>query len=604
MKNAGKKKNNGHKCDLDIIRKNKISVIESNSFLTWNEQYNKVVENMNTKKMNILLLGGGGVGKTYMIKKLNEQYNIINTASTGVASVNIEGCTIHQLLKLNHKKECLIKFNNEKNKYMLSNELFETCDFIVIDEISMIDGKTFDIIINRLKYINDHKESSGNINLIIVGDCMHLPPIDTDSGYFFNGGEFNKFEKNSYTFVLKEIKRQNNKEFIEILERVRLALHTKDDIKYIINMKNNNVDENEAVYMCAKNKDVDEINKKYFDNNINVANSFMKKIKYFMNKKEVDKLPKDDNNMMEKHILKRANDVLLKKNMKIMITENIDVPNGICNGTIGEILDFEDNNIIIKTIKNDVIKVSYYKVEEHQIKFKNDDNVYSIIMEYMPIKQCNAITIHKSQGATLDKCILNCDGIFEKSMFYTALSRIINPDNMKILNFKESYIKCNKSAFEYETENKYISYFELMLIDNDEDKLNKLKIKPSHNILEENTIIYDFECATQEKRGHTPYFNHLIKLYNGVIDQEQTFCHYINSTDVNKDTFEYVMKIVVYQCDMFLKGKQTENNALKKEFKNPLYLCGFNSANYDLYFFYKLIIKITICYTVYIKNYF
>ena len=160
---------------------------------------------------------------------------------------------------------------------MLSNELFETCDFIVIDEISMIDGKTFDIIINRLKYINQHKEVLGNINLIIVGDCMQLPPIDSDSGYFFNGGEFNKFEKASYTCKLREIKRQNNKEFIELLERVRLAIHTKDDIKYITNMKNNNVNEDEAVYMCAKNKDVDTINKKYFDNNINVAHNFLKK---------------------------------------------------------------------------------------------------------------------------------------------------------------------------------------------------------------------------------------------------------------------------------------------------------------------------------------
>ena len=84
-------------------------------------------------------------------------------------------------------------------------------------------------------------------------------------------------------------------------------------------------------------------------------------------------------------------------------------------------------------------------------------------------------------------------------MFYTALSRIVDPNNMKIINFNESYIKCNKSAFEYETENKYISYFEQMLIDNDEDKLNKLKITPSHNILEENTIIYDFKRTTKKR---------------------------------------------------------------------------------------------------------
>ena len=68
-----------------------------------------------------------------------------------------------------------------------------------------------------------------------------------------------------------------------------------------------------------------------------------------------------------------------------------------------------------------------------------------------------------------------CDGIFEKSMFYTALSRVIDPKNMKVLNFKESYIKCNKSALEFEIEGSYISYFEKMLIENDEDKLKVLR---------------------------------------------------------------------------------------------------------------------------------
>ena len=95
----------------------------------------------------------------------------------------------------------------------------------------------------------------------------------------------------------------------------------------------------------------------------------------------------------------------------------------------------------------------------------------------MPIKICSAITIHKSQGMTLNKVILNCEGIFENSMFYTALSRVIDPKNMKIINFKDTYIKSNRNAFEYETQNKYISYYEMMLIANDEDKLNTQKIQ-------------------------------------------------------------------------------------------------------------------------------
>ena len=96
----------------------------------------------------------------------------------------------------------------------------------------------------------------------------------------------------------------------------------------------------------------------------------------------------------------------------------------------------------------------------------------------MPIKQCNAITIHKSQGQTYnEKVILDCNKIFENSMFYTAISRISDPKNMKIINFKEEYIKCDMTAFNYETKGEYISYFERMLIANDEDKLNSLKVK-------------------------------------------------------------------------------------------------------------------------------
>ena len=79
----------------------------------------------------------------------------------------------------------------------------------------------------------------------------------------------------------------------------------------------------------------------------------------------------------------------------------------------------------------------------------------------MPIKQCNAITIHKAQGATFnEKVILNCHKIFKKSMFYAALSRISKPEKMKIINFKKEQIKYDMTAFNYETKGEYMSYFE------------------------------------------------------------------------------------------------------------------------------------------------
>ena len=122
-------------------------------------------------------------------------------------------------------------------------------------------------------------------------------------------------------------------------------------------------------------------------------------------------------------------------------------------------------------------------------KMKINDALYTITNEFMPIKQCNAITIHEAQGATLnEKVILNCQKIFEKSMFYTAMSRISKPENMKIINFKEEYIKCDMTAFDYETKGEYMSYFEKMFIANDEDKLNSLKVKSDKNLLEKTQL--------------------------------------------------------------------------------------------------------------------
>ena len=88
------------------------------------------------------------------------------------------------------------------------------------------------------------------------------------------------------------------------------------------------------------------------------------------------------------------------------------------------------------TENNKIIEISYHVCET---KINKHENNYLIIHKYMPIKQCNAITIHKSQGMTLKHCILNCDGIFANSMFYIAISRIEDPNNMQILKFKESY---------------------------------------------------------------------------------------------------------------------------------------------------------------------
>ena len=97
-----------------------------------------------------------------MIKKLNEKYKIINTASTGTAGININGVTIHHLLRSFQDEKMLLKYNRELNKYYLINIKLRTCEFICIDEISMIDRATFDNIINRIKFVNKYRKTTLN----------------------------------------------------------------------------------------------------------------------------------------------------------------------------------------------------------------------------------------------------------------------------------------------------------------------------------------------------------------------------------------------------------------------------------------------------------
>ena len=107
-----------------------------------------------------------------MIKKLNEKYKIINTASTGTAAININGVTIHNLLRIFQNEKMLLKYDKNTKKYHLNNNKLETYDFICIDEISMIGGCTFDNIIERIKFINKYRKNDNK--LIIAGDCMQL----------------------------------------------------------------------------------------------------------------------------------------------------------------------------------------------------------------------------------------------------------------------------------------------------------------------------------------------------------------------------------------------------------------------------------------------
>ncbi len=405
-------------------------------------------------------------------------------------------------------------------------------------------------------------------------------------------------------------------------------------------MKNNNVSQDESIYISATNKVVNEINEKYFQDNKNdehvSPSSFIIRVNGHLT--SICEIPENDFNTVKNHI--EIRDLTLKVGLKVMVTENLAVSNKICNGTNGTITEikycgFEKNQrrqynneymcktddlrnkkyelmdkthenikIMIETTDGRIIEISYIEsgdseynkdVDIYESSIVINKNTYSLYCKYIPLKQCNAMTIHKCQGMTLQKCILDCHGIFEKSMFYTGLSRIVDPKNMKVINFLPTHIKTSKEAMLFELKNEYSSYVEKMLISSDdENKRYTFKIKSDNNILLKNTIFYDFETASKGF-AHYPYYNHMIRYQNDMKCEEKTLCHYKNSTDVKLDTFDYIMSTVTKQCDEYLEAKQNHDNITMYFYQKPLYLCGYNSSSFDLYFFVSQLLKSSYC---------
>ena len=194
---------------------------------------------------------------------------------------------------------------------------------------------------------------------------MQLPPVNSTSFYVFNAHHFEDFEMNAYTAKLSECKRQDNKEFIDVLQRVRITACTDNDIRYIQNMKHNQIDENNAVYMSSTNEVVNKINKRYFDANKNIKTIDINKqihlsVKHGNNDKPTQiTFNKDDFDDKTKakinDFIDDVSDISVKQDLLVMVTKNINVREGLCNGTVGRVesvnIDDKNTTVTIVTIK-------------------------------------------------------------------------------------------------------------------------------------------------------------------------------------------------------------------------------------------------------------
>lgn len=402
-------------------------------------------EALNLLKMgkNIFLTGAAGAGKTYLLNSyinyLKENHvNVAITASTGIAATHLQGTTIHSWSGIgvmdtitgqdleSLRKSSRIKRNYEKTKVL------------IIDEISMLHKHQLDMIDTIAKHILNNNQPFGGIQVILCGDFFQLPPVYSNASREEKQFAFEASSWESGDFhvcYLHEQHRQNNDPLLTILNDIRNGTageHTKVPLRTRYKKEPEGI--TKATKLYSRNVNVDTINEHQLANIDGEVKIFTMVTHGFS--ALVEGLKKSC--LALEHLK-------LKIGAEVMFIKN-DTSGRYVNGTRGIVIGFDksDGWPIVKTYDNETIIA-----HPEEWKFEDNEIVRAIITQ-IPLRLAWAITIHKSQGMTLDAAEIDLGDAFEPGMGYVALSRVRKLSGLKLMNLNEMALKVHPKILEHD----------------------------------------------------------------------------------------------------------------------------------------------------------
>ncbi len=391
---------------------------------------------------NIFLTGKAGTGKTTLLQEIVKETDkkTVVVAPTGVAAINAGGMTIHSMFQLPTKS--FIPTNDITNRDYFINRselvtvqklrkerrnVYMELELLIIDEISMVRADLLDAIDFTLRRIRRIATPFGGVQLLVIGDLYQLAPVVRghiwptlhryyETPFFFSSLSWKA--SNAMTIELKKIYRQDDDVFIDILNNIRNGISKKEDIDRLNENFNHKSKASETITLTTHNRKADAINQ-----------TELKRI----NEKSFSLIAKIKGKFSESAYPTLEN-IVLKKGAQVMFIRNH--PEGkYFNGKIGTIKAKTVDTIKVqcngdeKAIWVDRIewKNTRYKVDGNTKKIKQED-IGSF--EQYPLKLAWAVTVHKSQGLTFDKVIVDLEDTFAPGQLYVALSRCRSLDGL------------------------------------------------------------------------------------------------------------------------------------------------------------------------------
>lgn len=373
-------------------------------------------------KRNLFLTGAAGTGKSYFLQEYIEKTpNVLVCAPTGIAALHIGGETAHKVFHIPVPAYEAPSFAKNKKGALTESMLkpLKEADVVVIDEISMFKNSDFEFAMKVLH--KAERLANKKIRVIVSGDFSQLPPVVRKgdeklmkkfgfdlSGFAFTSAEWAKL--NFKVVELTEVKRQSDLEFIEELNKVRCGDVSTYD--YFNQFVCEDPDYTEAICICGTNAEAEKINNEY-----------------------LDALPGADRALRAEKSgrvsgMNISDVIVIKEGAQVVFNSNDMRGNRYQNGSFGVVKGFYEDKVIVTVHGKDVF-VEKQKFAAHSysvVKNTLQKKEVGTVMQY-PFQLGKAITIHKSQGQTFDKVVIQ-PTIFAAGQLYVALSRVKSPDGL------------------------------------------------------------------------------------------------------------------------------------------------------------------------------
>lgn len=438
---------------------------------------------------SVLLTGAAGTGKTYALQKFIQHSRsngkkVAITATTGIAATHLNGNTIHSWAGIGVNDE--LSENHIKSFNKGRQDIIYKTDILIIDEISMLHDYRLDLIDKVCKIIKNSKKPFGGIQVILSGDFFQLPPVNRNSskqGGFITNSLAWKSDFFTVCYLKQQFRQKDDTQYEEILNGIRIGKLSTRQIQSLRQQQNKVFTPFSAVTkLLTTNIDVDTINSKELKQ-VNSESVFYQ-MQTKGSKKYVEQLTKS---CLAPQTLE------LKIGAHVMCIKN-NIEKKYVNGSLGIVdsFDKETNYPLVKLNTNKLILV---KPETWELT--DGDKVKATIWQ-IPLRLAWAITVHKSQGMTLDAAQIDLRNAFVEGMGYVALSRVKNLNSLKLDGFNKIslmvsdeakdingmlYTKSNEAQTKHK--NTFIKYNKLLLNDSSNisvkkptpwlDKLSKMR---------------------------------------------------------------------------------------------------------------------------------